>query len=91
MVLMAGPVSWRRLPGMLWWLGAATAVVLLLGLFVLLRERTLRKLVIEHEGRVCPGCTYPLPGQEGQVRCPECGQTVDLERTIEQWRQFTAW
>ncbi len=76
---------------MLWWLGAATAVVLLLGLFVLLRERTLRKLVIEHEGRVCPGCTYPLPGQEGQVRCPECGQTVDLERTIEQWRQFTSW
>ncbi len=76
---------------MFWGVYAAIAALLLLGVLALLRERTLHKLVVEHEGRVCPVCTYPLPGQEGQVRCPECGRTVDLERTIEQWRQFTAW
>ncbi len=76
---------------MLWGVYAAIAALLLLGIFALLRESKLHRLVVEHEGRLCPGCTYPLPGKEGQVRCPECGQTVDLERTIEQWRQFTSW
>ena len=65
-------------------------VILLLPALVFRRlraDRTILRLVPEHDGILCPGCRVPLTESDGGFRCPRCGKTHGAE-VREHWQQY---
>lgn len=90
---MVIPVTFQVSRGpraVLGWMLAAIGAMLAFGAWHLMRERRLRKAALEHDGYLCPQCAYPLPREEKEVRCPECGTNVDVQQVVAQWCEFAA-
>lgn len=47
----------------------------------------IHQLPIPDWGLICPKCSYPLRGLP-QHRCPECGQTLDMNALVQTWTRL---
>ena len=72
-----------------WFPGAvllsALPTYLLMNRVCLKRDREMKFFVARRNGIVCPRCLYDLRGAGAISKCPECGQSVDLEKLPKQW------
>ncbi len=70
---------------------ATPAIAILLPTALVFRrlrtERTILRLVPEHDGMLCPGCRVPLTESDGGFRCPRCDKTLGAE-VREHWQQY---
>lgn len=48
-------------------------------------KQFMKRDVVAARGLVCPRCLYDLRGAGAISACPECGQSVDLEKLPRQW------
>jgi hypothetical protein len=48
-------------------------------------QRFITSAVPDAGGLICPRCLYDLRGGGDITKCPECGQSVDLEKLPKQW------
>ena len=76
-------VALHWVPGVL--LLAAIPTYLLMNRVALQKDRNAKLSVVEKRGFVCPRCLYDLRGAAAISACPECGQSVDLEKLPRQW------
>ena len=83
----AGYDVWLILPTVL---GIVLAMLLLVVSYETIVYRAWVIRVLEHDGFMCPQCTYPLQGilqEHTSVTCPECGYlTEDACQLFERWR-----
>ena len=84
----AGYDVWLILPTVL---GIVLAMLLLVVSYETIVYRAWVTRVLEHDGFMCPQCTYTLQGilqEHTSVTCPECGYlTEDTSKLFERWRK----
>lgn len=49
------------------------------------RTRSIRKALLESEGRLCTHCAYDVSTLEPSGTCPECGKPYDIEKDKVLW------
>ncbi len=65
------------------------AVVILAWLLLMIRwEKCMVRRLEAADCRLCPRCSYPLAGHTGNVSCPECGTSCNVEEVQRAWRGF---
>jgi len=58
--------------------------------YQLYQFKRVKRLLIEHNGKVCGNCLFPLDGLDDEGVCPECGHPYEINQTIEDWRHDLA-
>jgi hypothetical protein len=53
-----------------------------------LAARRFAHVLASHDYRICCGCAYDLRNRPDSGRCPECGETYDVEGTRRAWMTF---
>lgn len=66
-------------------IGIQIAPFVIYGRRVLRLKRAMKTDVPNAAGVVCPRCLYDLNGVGQIEKCPECGQSVDMEKLPKQW------
>jgi hypothetical protein len=56
----------------------------------LFRTRSIRKALLESEGRLCTHCAYDVSTLEPAGTCPECGKPYDIEKDKPLWEAVGA-
>lgn len=79
------PPGWFVMPGFV------MSACLLIGVILWLLAPPLgraqaRRLVLPHNGLVCPACHYPLESIGNRGLCPECATVFDPVAVLECWR-----
>jgi hypothetical protein len=69
-------------------LGLPPVVVLLPWWFF--RTRSIRKALLESEGRLCTHCAYNVSTLAPSGVCPECGKPYDIEKDKPLWEAVGA-
>jgi hypothetical protein len=90
-VVLRGPLGVPR--GFAYRYGALflglTPVVMLLPWWFF-RTRSIRKALLESEGRLCTHCAYDVSTLEPSGTCPECGKPYDIEKDKVLWEAVGA-
>ena len=54
------------------------------------RTRSIRRALLESEGRLCTHCAYDVSTLEPSGTCPECGKPYDIEKDKVLWEAVGA-
>lgn len=52
------------------------------------RTRSIRRALLESEGRLCTHCAYDVSTLDPAGTCPECGKPYDIARDAPLWNTF---
>jgi len=74
--------------GARWVYWAAPGGVLALFWGCLWKDGQIRKQALQAGGGLCPFCLYDLRGRDGEGRCPECGEPIDVDAARGWWLRY---